>query len=80
MTSLFLENGDGPGPDGAKGLAEGGILAVAPAICAALADATGLYLGDLPLTPERVWRALAMARASTALGRPETVGQETSVP
>jgi CO/xanthine dehydrogenase Mo-binding subunit len=72
MTSLFLENGDGPGPDGAKGLAEGGVLAVAPAICAAVADATGLFLGDLPLTPERVWRALTTSRAAGVSGSGET--------
>jgi CO/xanthine dehydrogenase Mo-binding subunit len=65
VTSLFVEDGDGPGPDGAKGLAEGGILAVAPAICAAVADATGIFLGDLPLTPERVWLALQPDRGGT---------------
>lgn len=80
MTSLFLENSDGPGPEGAKGLAEGGILAVAPAICAAVADATGLFLGDLPLTPERIWRALTATGASPTAGAPETVRQGASVP
>jgi CO/xanthine dehydrogenase Mo-binding subunit len=31
---------------------------VAPAIANALAAATGVRIKDLPLTPERVWRAL----------------------
>ena len=31
---------------------------VAPAVAAAIRDATGAVIRDLPLTPERVWRAL----------------------
>lgn len=54
----FIENGDGPGPQGAKGMGEGGILPVAPAIANALARDYGIRIRDLPLTPERVWRAL----------------------
>ncbi len=56
--SSLLENGDGPGPYGAKGMGEGGIIPVAPAICNAIAQATGVRMRELPLTPERVWRAL----------------------
>ena len=56
MISLFLENGDGPGPGGAKGLAEGGILAVGPALAAAVHDATGIFFNEIPITPERLWR------------------------
>jgi len=58
MVSLFQENGDGPGPGGAKGLAEGGLLAIAPAIAAAILDCAGVHIRDLPFTPERVWRAM----------------------
>lgn len=54
----FIENADGPGPFGAKGGGEGAIVPVAGAISAALYDATGVQLNDLPLTPEKVWRAL----------------------
>ena len=56
--SMLIENGDGPGPFGAKGAGEGGILAVAAAIGSAVAEATGVAIRDLPLTPERVWRAI----------------------
>jgi CO/xanthine dehydrogenase Mo-binding subunit len=56
--SSFQENGDGPGPQGSKGLAEGGILAVAPALLAAIHDCTGVWLRDLPVTPETIWTAL----------------------
>ncbi len=58
MTSVLVENGDGPGPGGAKGSGEGGLLATAPAIAAAVTDATGVVIRDLPLTPERVWQAM----------------------
>ncbi len=56
--TILLENRDGPGPFGSKGAGEGGTLAIAPAVANALEDATGVRIRDLPLTPERVWRAL----------------------
>jgi CO/xanthine dehydrogenase Mo-binding subunit len=58
MESEFVENGDGPGPYGSKGMSEGALLCVAPAVAAAIRDATGAVIRDLPMTPERVWRAL----------------------
>jgi CO/xanthine dehydrogenase Mo-binding subunit len=58
MRSLTVENADGPGPYGAKGAGEGGLMATAPAIAAAVAQATGAVIRDLPLTPERIWRAI----------------------
>jgi CO/xanthine dehydrogenase Mo-binding subunit len=58
MESDVVENADGPGPYGAKGMSEGALLCVAPAVAAAVRDATGVVIRDLPLTPERVWRAL----------------------
>ena len=56
--TVLVENGDGPGPFGVRGMAEGGILSVAPSVCNAIDRATGVRIKDLPLTPERVWRAL----------------------
>ena len=58
MESEIVENGDGPGPYGAKGMSEGALLPVAPAVAAAVRDATGADIRELPLSPERVWRAL----------------------
>ncbi len=58
MLSAMVENADGPGPYGSKGMSEGALLCVAPAVAAAVRDATGVAIRDLPLTPERVWRAL----------------------
>lgn len=61
LVSRFVENGDGAGPFGAKGVGEGGLVPVSPAIANALARLTGVRLRELPLTPERVWRALRAA-------------------
>ena len=58
MATGMIENEDGPGPRGSKGVSEGAILCTAPALSAAVADATGVVLKDLPLTPERIWFAL----------------------
>jgi CO/xanthine dehydrogenase Mo-binding subunit len=60
--SELVENGDGPGPYGAKGMGESGIVSIAPAIANAVVDATGVRIRQLPLTPERVWYALRDAK------------------
>ena len=57
MRSILVENGDGPGPFGSKGIGESGLMPTSPAIANALARATGLRLHALPLTPERVRQA-----------------------
>ncbi|MGA2926092.1 MAG: xanthine dehydrogenase family protein molybdopterin-binding subunit [Solirubrobacteraceae bacterium] len=47
------------GPYGAKGVGEAPVVGVAGAVANAIAAATGgARLRDLPMTPERVWRAL----------------------
>jgi CO/xanthine dehydrogenase Mo-binding subunit len=58
MQSLVVENGDGPGPYGSKGAGEGGLMATAPAVASAVTEATGVVIRDLPLSPERIWRAI----------------------
>jgi CO/xanthine dehydrogenase Mo-binding subunit len=58
LESILVENGDGPGPYGAKGAGEGGILAIAAAIGSAVNEAAGVKIRDLPLTPERIWQAI----------------------
>jgi CO/xanthine dehydrogenase Mo-binding subunit len=58
LACRFVENGDGAGPFGAKGAGEGSLIPVSPAVANALARLTGVRLHELPLTPERVWRAL----------------------
>ncbi|WP_409300005.1 xanthine dehydrogenase family protein molybdopterin-binding subunit [Peribacillus sp. SCS-155] len=58
FSSLVIENEDGPGPFGAKGVGEGGLMAVPAAIGNAVANAIGIRIHQLPLHPERVWRAI----------------------
>ncbi|WP_460829861.1 xanthine dehydrogenase family protein molybdopterin-binding subunit [Nocardioides hungaricus] len=53
-----VENHDGPGPYGAKGISEGALLCTAGALGSAVSDAIGVAVRDLPLTPERVWLLL----------------------
>ena len=77
MVSRRVENGDGPGPYGAKGMSEGALLCVAPAVAAAVRDATGVVIRDLPLTPERVWQALR--ERDRAADRPATPEPEPAI-
>ncbi len=68
LISETVENADGPGPYGSKGMSEGALLCVAAAVGAAVREATGAEIRDLPLTPERVWRALRDRPAPVAAG------------
>jgi CO/xanthine dehydrogenase Mo-binding subunit len=47
------------GPFGAKGVGETGTLTVSAAIANAIENAIGARIRDLPITPERILRALA---------------------
>jgi CO/xanthine dehydrogenase Mo-binding subunit len=58
LHTMLLENGNGPGPFGSKGLGEGGLLPVASAVANAVSRAVGVRIQTLPLTPPNVWRAL----------------------
>ena len=62
--SIILESRSGLGPFGAKGIGEPSLTPVAPAIANAVADAIGARVFDLPITPEKVVRALHDAQAS----------------
>ena len=62
--TVLIESRDGPGPFGSRGGGEGAILPVAPAVANALFQGWGVRIKDLPLTPERVWRALKAAKAA----------------
>ncbi len=61
FTAITQEQGHGPGPFGAKGMGEGAMLPIAPAIANALHELTGVRITELPLSPERVLAALDAA-------------------
>lgn len=67
LISAAIENHDGPGPYGSKGISEGALLCTAGALGSAVAAATGVVFRDLPLTPETVWAGLQAAD----LGQPD---------
>ncbi len=58
VESVILEYADPIGPWGARGMAEMPFLPLAPAVIAAVHDATGVWFSEFPLTPERVLRGL----------------------
>ena len=55
---VLVEAPDPNGPWGARGMGELPFLPTAPAIAAAIHDATGVWINEFPFTPERVLRAL----------------------
>jgi CO/xanthine dehydrogenase Mo-binding subunit len=59
---IILESGTGVGPFGAKGIGEPALTPAAPAVANAVADAIGMRVHELPLTPEKVLAALDRAR------------------
>jgi CO/xanthine dehydrogenase Mo-binding subunit len=58
FTTYIMEGGGGPGPYGAKGMGEGGILAVAPAVANAVHNAITTRIQAVPLIPEMVWNGI----------------------
>ena len=58
LQTVVLESESGPGPYNAKGIGENPTGPVAPAIANAVADAVGVRIRDLPITAEKVYRAL----------------------
>jgi CO/xanthine dehydrogenase Mo-binding subunit len=67
---VIMEVPDPLGPWGARGMAEMPFIPLAPAITAALYDATGVWFNRLPLTPDYVVAEL----------RRHGVGEEQLVP
>ncbi len=61
MKVMFVQTDEPTGPYGAKSISEIAIDGVAPALVNAIHHATGVWIRNLPLTPERVWRALRAA-------------------
>ena len=54
VDSIIMEIPDPIGPFGARGMAEMPFIPLAPALVAAVHDATGIWFDEIPLTPDRV--------------------------
>jgi CO/xanthine dehydrogenase Mo-binding subunit len=63
---VFVETEHDEGPYGAKGLGEPVLAPVSPAIANAVLDAVGVRISSLPITPEKVLRALAEKQRAAA--------------
>jgi xanthine dehydrogenase molybdenum-binding subunit len=58
IEAVIIETDEKSGPFGAKGIGEPGLVPTAPAIANAIYDAVGVRIKDLPITPEKVLKAL----------------------
>jgi CO/xanthine dehydrogenase Mo-binding subunit len=58
IESIIVETRDPEGPYGAKECGQGPLLPVIPAITNAVHDALGIRIDEVPVTPEKVLRAL----------------------
>lgn len=70
VETILLESRSGLGPFGSKGIGEPAMTPVAPAIANAVADAIGVRVHEMPMTPERIIRALNQAGADLAAPPP----------
>jgi CO/xanthine dehydrogenase Mo-binding subunit len=74
IVPVIVEYADPNGPYGARGLAEMPLVPFAPAVAAAIYDATGAWLSDLPMTPERVLAAITASREEAAASAESLLG------
>ena len=58
ITTLLIEDHEPSGPFGAKGVSEVATVPITPAILNAIYDATGIRFTTLPVTPEKLLKAL----------------------
>ncbi len=65
LRTIFVETFEPSHPFGLKAVAEIPMDGVAPAVANAVYDATGVWLNEIPMTPDRVWRALRKREETT---------------
>jgi len=58
QTVIYVETPDGVGPFGARGIGEHPVLGVAPAILNAIFDAIGIDFFEIPITPDKIKKAI----------------------
>jgi 4-hydroxybenzoyl-CoA reductase subunit alpha len=73
---FLIESMDPLGPFGAKEASEGGLHGFPPALTSAIADALGLRLNELPVTPDRIFDALQVRRRELRLQKAKSAKQE----
>jgi CO/xanthine dehydrogenase Mo-binding subunit len=59
VQTIIADTYEPTGPFGAKGVGEGVTNPVAPAVANAIFNATGVRIKDLPITAEKILKALA---------------------
>jgi CO/xanthine dehydrogenase Mo-binding subunit len=79
IDNVILENPSVDGPFGAKAIGEMANNAQPPAIAAAIHDAVGVWVTQMPATPERVLRALDDKREPRREGKRVIFDEEISV-
>lgn len=62
MEAILIEEPHPDGPYGAKGVGETGTMATVPAVAGAIFDAVGVWVSEIPITPESLLRAIRSAR------------------
>ena len=72
IRTILVQTHDPEGPYGAKEAGQGPLLPVIPAIANAVYDAVGVRIDEVPITPEKILKALD----AKAKGRPARVGPE----
>jgi CO/xanthine dehydrogenase Mo-binding subunit len=72
ITTLLVETRDPEGPFGAKEAGQGPLLPVIPAVANAVYDAIGVRIDEVPITPEKILKALDLKTQ----GKPPRVGPE----
>ncbi len=73
VVTLLVEDPDPNGPFGAKEVGQGPLLPIPPAVANAVFDAVGVRIDEIPVTPEKIARALK----AKAAGQPARVGPTT---
>jgi CO/xanthine dehydrogenase Mo-binding subunit len=79
LDTIIIENPSADGPYGAKGIGEMANNPQPPAIAAAVHDAVGVWITELPITPEKVLRALEAKKEPRREGKRVIFDEELSV-
>jgi 4-hydroxybenzoyl-CoA reductase subunit alpha len=72
VATFLVEDPDANGPFGAKEVGQGPLLPIPPAVANAIYDAVGVRVDEIPITPEKIHRALK----AKAQGRPPRCGPD----